>query len=315
MHLKSWAARALFAALGAVLLGACDGRSVVGAPSDAGGMDARIDVGSCTDGLSLCGASCVDTRANASHCGACGNACSPGNVCVNGACMQSCPASQTLCGGLCVSTRTDREHCGACGNVCAAGQVCSNGACALNCATNLQTCSRGDADGGAGGATAAPAGCLPLGEVCSGGDVPGVVPLGADQLLGHLPRRIERPRQLRRLRQRLPAGQVCSAGTCTVSCGAGLTTATASAATRRRTSPTAAHAAAPARGAGVLRRAPAPCRAERDHQLLGRLPRPHDRPANCGACGRACAAGQVCSAGACTVSCGRGPGRLRGRLP
>ena len=51
------------------------------------------------------------------------------------------------------------------------------------------------------------------------------------------------------------------------------------------------------------------------HQLLGRLPRPPDRPsANCGTCGRLRGRGQICTAGSCVVSCRR-PDRLLGRLP
>jgi hypothetical protein len=41
--------------------------------------------GECTDGMTSCGGACVDTDTNASHCGACGNAC-PDGVCAGGAC-------------------------------------------------------------------------------------------------------------------------------------------------------------------------------------------------------------------------------------
>jgi hypothetical protein len=115
-HLIPPAVRVAIATL-ALLLSGCEGSSVVGIGADAG-MDAALDV-SCAAGQSTCGGACVDTRSSAVHCGACGNACAPGNLCVNGACMQSCPGMQTLCNGnLCVSTSTDRAHCGGCGNVC-----------------------------------------------------------------------------------------------------------------------------------------------------------------------------------------------------
>jgi hypothetical protein len=137
-----------------LLFAGCDGSAVVGIGAD-GGMDAALDV-TCSAGQTTCGGACVDTRSSALHCGACGTACAPGNLCVNGACMPSCPGMQTLCNGnLCVSTGTDRAHCGRCGNVCATGQVCSNGRCDVECAPGLLTCaaaSGADAgiDGGAG---------------------------------------------------------------------------------------------------------------------------------------------------------------------
>ena len=156
MRFREWARRAVrglhapAAALAVMMLavGGCESSSVVGGTAD-GGMDAATDV-TCPSGQAACMGACVDTRASAQHCGACGNACAAGQVCVNGACMQSCPGTQTLCNNsVCVSTATDREHCGACGNVCPGGQVCSNGMCQVTCASNLQTCTRGAGDAGA----------------------------------------------------------------------------------------------------------------------------------------------------------------------
>jgi hypothetical protein len=240
--LNPWrlAAWRLASAFGCVLaLASCDGTSVVGALGADGGLDAVVDV-ACGADQTRCGGQCVNPRNNPQNCGACGTNCPSGNVCVNGACMQSCPGAQTLCNGnLCVSTATDRTNCGACGTTCAAGQVCSNGACTVDCAANLQTCASGaDAGLDAGGARycADPqtdrnncGGCgtvCPSGRICERGAC--VVTCGADltDCAGTC-----RDLQLDRTNcgacgTVCPAGQVCSSGSCQVSCSAGLTDCT-----------------------------------------------------------------------------------------
>ncbi len=91
----------------------------------------------------------VDTRADASHCGRCGNACTaPANAvaaCAAGACAFTCNAGFADCDtsattGCEVSTSSDRANCGACGRACAAGEVCSAGVCRSTCATGETNC-------------------------------------------------------------------------------------------------------------------------------------------------------------------------------
>ena len=86
----------------------------------------------CATGQSLCGASCVDTKTNTAHCGACDKACERGNYCVAGACTPDCPKSQTGCGDRCVSDN-DRANCGTCGTACKDGEVCVTGKCQISC--------------------------------------------------------------------------------------------------------------------------------------------------------------------------------------
>lgn len=50
-------------------------------------------------------------------CGACGDACPTGSVCIVGKCT-SCKADEALCNNQCVDLQTDSNNCGACGSRC-----------------------------------------------------------------------------------------------------------------------------------------------------------------------------------------------------
>ncbi len=97
----------------------------------------------CFSGTVQCGDTCVATQTDNNNCGACGAACTGGNVCVAGACV--CPAGQGVCNGVCTAVATDPKNCGSCGLACGAGQACNQGVC--------QDCSSG------GCRTALVAGC------------------------------------------------------------------------------------------------------------------------------------------------------------
>lgn len=84
----------------------------------------------CSDGRVDCSGTCVDTKADRAHCGACGNACADGQVCAAGACSANCTAPLTNCDGACVDTSSDAAHCGGCGKACAPGSICNAGTCA-----------------------------------------------------------------------------------------------------------------------------------------------------------------------------------------
>src|SRR5260221_1304344 len=71
-----------------------------GCGSSGGGAPVAL----CTEGTPCAGA-CVDVRSDASHCGACGNACA---------------GTQECCKGTCVDTKSDAMNSGACGSACAA---------------------------------------------------------------------------------------------------------------------------------------------------------------------------------------------------
>ncbi|WP_437297600.1 MXAN_6577-like cysteine-rich protein [Sorangium sp. So ce426] len=109
----------------------------------------------CPDGLSRCNGGCVELQANVEHCGACGDACEEGQLCVNGRCSggggeggrelgtgvgggEECGEGQSDCSGQCVNLETDLRNCGDCGVECAEGHVCADGSCA--CAGDLTEC-------------------------------------------------------------------------------------------------------------------------------------------------------------------------------
>ena len=105
---------------------------------------------SCNLPQKLCVGACVDPRFDPSNCGACGNACTDGKVCVAGSCDVSCPKGSDKCaldgagGGagvsVCADFLVDRNHCGACAGKCATAEVCAAGKCALECAGGATKC-------------------------------------------------------------------------------------------------------------------------------------------------------------------------------
>jgi len=92
-------------------------------PGD-GGDDAA-----CPAGTTRCGGECVDTAISHEHCGGCGEACDPAEVCAAGSCMIECPAGLTECSGGCVDTSTDPRFCGGCTTACEAYETCEDGSC------------------------------------------------------------------------------------------------------------------------------------------------------------------------------------------
>lgn len=86
------------------------------------------------------GATCIDTSADPTHCGACDSPCPGGVVCEAGAC--ACPSGTTACGDACVDTLADGEHCGECDRSCDAGLFCLAGACVDGCGA-LTECNGG----------------------------------------------------------------------------------------------------------------------------------------------------------------------------
>jgi hypothetical protein len=206
---------------------------------------------SCQQGLVLCGGTCVDPLSSLAFCGASGDcqgtnagtACASGEVCSAGTCAVSCQQGLVLCGGTCVDPLSDLSFCGATGDcqganagqTCAAGEVCSAGSCALSCQQGLLDCNgkcvdpqvsnlycgaTGDCQGGNAGQTCA------AGEVCSAGSCA----LSCQQGLLNCNGICVDPQsdlsfcgatgdcQGGNAGQTCAAGEVCSGGSCALSC-------------------------------------------------------------------------------------------------
>jgi hypothetical protein len=90
---------------------------------------------------------CFDTETALHNCGGCGNVCdtTTADMCVGGRCVcgatgNACTAGQTCCGGACVNLGTDPLHCGRCTTACGARTVCNAGVCGCDDATAHGDC-------------------------------------------------------------------------------------------------------------------------------------------------------------------------------
>ena len=265
----------------ACMAGACTGQTPL------------LDGGSsCGMGLTLCMGFCVNTALNASHCGACGNACSAGRACVAGACATgadagvevTCPTGLVQCGPFCVDINGSAGNCGACGRQCPVGQVCGGGVCVTLGPTDAGTvaCPAGQVrcvdrcvdltvdPGHCGGCgNSCPIGTLCMGGTCrsasmmppGGGDGGSPCPSGLSACGGGCIDTSRDPTHCGRCGNACALGSVCTRGAC-VSAGC-------------------------MPGWGFCNDA---CiDVQRDAN-------------NCGSCGRACPSGQACSAGSCVTS-------------
>jgi hypothetical protein len=292
----------------AATVGCSTGNSVVGGPADAG-VDVATDMGppACPTGQSRCGGQCVDTASDRANCGGCANACGQAQVCSSGVCTLSCPTGQNACGGVCAPTaapaapRAPRARCAprAPARSPAARAPPTARASAATLRPTTPTAARA-------------AGPAPRAR-CAPRRVRGVLRRGLTNCSG-VCRDLRPTGQLRRLRQRCAAGQVCSAGACQSPAARAPPTAAGVCRDLRPTTPTAAPAAPPCPSGQVCSAGRAWCPAARAPPTARASAATSTDRATAAPAARACASGQVCSAGACTVSCG-GHHQLLGRLP
>ena len=115
--------------------GECDEACAAGQRCDAGDC-----VLTCQDGLSNCDGVCVDLQTDRTRCGDCTNECGEGEKCGAGECVLTCQSGLTDCGGTCRDLMADPEHCGDCNGFCDPGELCSEGECVLSCQKGLVNC-------------------------------------------------------------------------------------------------------------------------------------------------------------------------------
>ncbi len=110
------------------------GSTTLDQPGSEGG-----DTTSCPAELVECDGSCVDTRSDRAHCGACDDACDAGELCSGGACALTCGGdTPDACASGCFDLQSNAEHCGECDNACTGGAECVDGACA--CGADEEVC-------------------------------------------------------------------------------------------------------------------------------------------------------------------------------
>jgi hypothetical protein len=147
-----------------------------------GSCPVRPLVDGCPPGFAQCSLDlCRDLLSDPLHCGACGLACRPGELCRAGTCTAQlgCPAGLTECPpfGFCRNLFEDRINCGACGVFCGPDAICVRGACQfalavcppdrcpLACPDGLVDCGDGCTD-----LARDPRHCGACGEACAFGE-------------------------------------------------------------------------------------------------------------------------------------------------
>ncbi len=229
----SWVAR--IGAAAAIWAGAVvTGCGSDGTATNAGGADASADtsnVVTCTSPQKACGGACADTQTDFDNCGACANKCANGQVCSQGSCALFCSGGTTQCGTSCANTANDAANCGACGTACKAGEVCGAGKCALACGGGSTQCGTSCVDINLDGTNCGACGTkCPTGNVCAAGKCGlscgvGLTQCGgADGGIGGAPFCADTQNDGRNCGQcgkTCDVGNVCASGTCQLSCPAG----------------------------------------------------------------------------------------------
>ena len=281
----------------------------------------------CLDGRTACGNSCVLTKSDPKHCGACGTVCGKDQVCTDGACTTTCGPGLSACADgseagtkACVDSTSNRDHCGACGTKCGAGELCINSACTLVCGDGKTKCGAecvtlgenphcGACGVACGNGTACVSGkCLPTcatgGVLCAAtaGNAASCKTLSSDNANCGACGKV------------CGTGQTCSSGLCVAECSGTQTRCTGSGGatycsnTQTDSANCGACGNACAKGNCVAGKCEEDCPSGLSACGMGAGRTCVDKTdnANCGTCGNACAMGQFCSGGACTTTCGVG---------
>ena len=126
----------------------------------------------CDGGQTVCSGRCVDTSSDGLNCGACGNACSAGQVCNGGMCQANCAMGTVRCGASCVDVQSNPMHCGRCDNACPnapnSTATCSAGTCGSRCAVGFADCDMNPANGCEVDTSSSAMHCGRCGNACTG---------------------------------------------------------------------------------------------------------------------------------------------------
>ncbi|MBI4699604.1 MAG: hypothetical protein HY744_00315 [Deltaproteobacteria bacterium] len=263
--------------------------------------------GACPAGLTMCGATCVDTAVDPVHCGGCNKPCESGFVCAEGDCRVVCTGGTTLCGDACTDTSLDRKNCGSCGTQCGSGEVCSAGQCAVDCLGGTTKCEDKCVDTALDPANCGSCGnaCVP-GEVCSASKCAlechgGMTECGnkcVDTLLD--------PANCGGCDQACVEGEVCAGSKCALECDGGVKCGPKCVDTQTD--------GANCGGCGNACKNGEVCSAGQCAlQCVGGTVKCGNvctntkfDPANCGGCGNDCTPGEICAAGKCALACTAG---------
>lgn len=193
-----------------------------------------------------------------------------------------CPGGTDKCGGQCVDLQLDRSHCGDCNTACAMGMVCSGGRCGASCQPPLVLCQGACIDPRADAKN-----CGKCGTVCA-------------------PRANAAP---------ACAGSACTVGVCNPGfgdcnqdpadgCEASLATDPASCGKCGAACPNVLHGKVGCSGGACTVGSCDPGFGDCDKSYgNGCEANFSTDSANCGACSKACAQGQVCGNGQCGMTC------------
>jgi formylglycine-generating enzyme required for sulfatase activity len=288
-----------------------DAPADVGKESDSGATD-RPDAPDRPASDANCTPQCAGRTCGDDRCGGQCGMCATGQMCVDGICACGI-TGQILCAGSgCTNTATDPANCGMCGRACAADQMCSQGTCQLSCGagrTNCNgacltlgmTCSVGAGACRRSGTTFCGTGTTPacsatagtaVTEVCNGvdDDCDGLTDEGFCLIAGAC----------------YTNGQSNPANACQQCVVPGMTV---NGSTVWSDAPGGTSCTNPVNGVCT---GPACGCAAGQTNCGGTCRDLQSDPADCGMCGRACTAGQMCSQGMCQLSCGAGQTNCNG---